>query len=106
MINYDDAERALEYRKATDIEVARLKCLYKGKERLLKSVLAAEYEKHEGSNTDRMQKALASQVYESYVFELEKAQLDWETMENKRESAALQIEMWRSVNSNQRKGNI
>ena len=71
-----------------------------------KTMLAAQYEKFNGSATDKTQFALNSFEYSEHLEKINKAFCEWETLRNQRKSAELQIEMWRSVNSNQRKGNI
>lgn len=106
MIDYKDAEKALEYLKQTDTEAARLRALYMGLDDIKKTVLAAAYEQQEGSAADKTQKALNSESYAQHLSKINEAFCSWETLRNKRKSAELQIEMWRSVNSNQRRGNI
>ena len=106
MINYSDAERALEYLKSTDVEFARRKALYEGLDDQKKTVEAISFMKSDGSAAERGQKAKASDSYQKHIKEIHDARLEFETMRNQRQTAVLQIEMWRSVNSNQRKGNI
>lgn len=107
MIDYTDAEKALEYLKSTDREAARAKAYATFLDDAKKTVLAMTYNAFEsGSAADKAKKAEGSQDYLDHIKKLQKANEDWEVLRNKRKSAEIQIEMWRSVNSNQRKGNI
>ena len=107
LIDFNDAEKALEYLKGTDKEAARAKSYAAALDDAKKTVLAFVYnDLTEGSAADRQKKAEGSDDYHSHLEKLRKANEEWETLRNKRKSAELQIEMWRSINSNQRKGNI
>ena len=107
MINYDDAEKALGFLKSTDTEAARLRAYASALDDMKKSVLAMVYnELKEGSAADRTKKAEGSKEFQSHLEKLRSANEEWYVMQNQRNSAATQIDMWRSVNSNQRKGNV
>lgn len=106
MITQEDAEKALNYLKDTDIEAARLRSRYMALDDLKKTVLAAQYEKQQGSAADKTQAALNSFEYSQHLEAISDAFCAWERVRNQRKSAELQIEMWRSINSNQRRGNI
>ena len=106
MINYNDAETALNYMVNTDEDFARAKTLQDALYEQKKTIQALEFLKASGSAAERTQKALASEVYQDHLKKIENAQLDFETLRNKRTSNSSIIEMWRSVNSNQRKGNV
>ena len=60
----------------------------------------------EGSAAEKLKKAEGSTDYHNHLEKLRNANMEWELIRNKRKSAELQIEMWRSINSNQRKGNV
>lgn len=107
MIDYTAAEKALDYLKHTDAEAARAKAHYAMLDDAKKTVLAMTYNEFDGgSAADRQKKAEGSQDYHNHLEKLKQAHIEWELLRNKRKSAEMQIEMWRSVNSNQRKGNI
>lgn len=106
MIDYNDAEKALEFLKGSDVEFARRKALYEGLDDQKKTIEALAFINAKGSAAERSQCARASDEYQYHINALHEARLDFETMRNQRMTAALQIDMWRSVNSNQRKGNI
>ncbi len=101
-----DAYNALMYLVNTDEEAAQAKALYNGLEDSKKSVAAIAFMSVGGSAAERKEKALSSQAYINHIKKIENALLDYETLRNKRSTAALQIEVWRSVNSNRNKGNI
>lgn len=106
MITYDDAERSLQFLKSTDVEFARRKALYEGLDDQKKTVEALAFMGAKGSAAERGQIAKASDEYQDHMNGINDARLDFETMRNQRASAVLQIDMWRSINSNMRKGNI
>ena len=106
MMNYNDAAIALDYLVSTDVDAARAKTLYDGLCEQKKTVRAIQFLNSSGSAAERMQKALASSEYKEHLILMEEAQLDFETLRNKRLSNDGIIQMWRSVNSNQKKGNI
>lgn len=106
MIDYKDAENAHNYLKNTDIEAAKARCLYEALDDQKKTVLALVFMSESGSAGERAKAAESSDAYIEHLGKLNDARLDFEIIKNQRKSAELQIEMWRSVNSNQRKGNI
>lgn len=106
MIDYNDAENALNFLKNTDVEFARAKCLYEGLEDQKKTIEACCFMNASGSAAERTQKAKQDEAYCKHLDKIDAARIDYETLRNKRASAVLQIDMWRSVNSNQRKGNV
>jgi hypothetical protein len=108
MISYDDAEKALNYLKSTDLEAARLRAYSDALEDLKKNVVAMLVNgiAEKLSAADKLKRAEGHIDYHAHIEKLRKAKEEWFVMQNKRNSAATQIDMWRSVNSNQRKGNI
>ena len=106
MINYNDAEKALQYLVGTDEEYARTKTLYDALCEQRKTVAALEYGKLTGSAAEKNQQALASEVYQLHLHSIRDAQIEFETVRSKRLTNQAIIEMWRSVNSARQKGNI
>ena len=106
MINYNDSEVALNFLVNTDIEAARAKCLYDGLLLQKKTVRAIQFLNSTGSAAERTEKALASESYQLHLKKIEDAQIEFETLRNQRGTNVEIINMWRSVNSNQNKGNI
>ena len=106
MLNYNNAEIALQYMVNTDEEYARAKTLYDALSDQKKSIAALEYGKLTGSAAEKNQQALASDTYQLHLRSIRDAQIEFETLRNKRLTNMCIIDMWRSVNSNQKKGNI
>lgn len=106
MITYDDAEKALNYLKSTDIEFARRKCLYEGLDDQKKTVDAIAFISASGSAAERSQEAKASSEYQDHIQAINEARIEFETMRNQRQTAALQIEMWKSINYAMKMGNV
>ena len=106
MINYNDAETALNYLVNTDEEAARAKALYDGLYEQRKTIRAVQFLNATGSAAERTEKALASEEYQQHLVLIRSAHIDYEIFRNKRASNILICDMWRSVNSNQKKGNI
>lgn len=106
MITIDDAEKALNYLKDTDKECARRKAEMEALSDLKKTVVALEFAEAKGSAAERTKTAEGSQELLLHINKIKNAVFEYEEMRNKRKSAELQIEMWRSINSNMRKGNI
>ena len=106
MITYKDAEIALKYLMKTDEDYARAKTLYDALSEQKKTIAALEYGKLEGSAAEKTQKALASENYQKHLLAIRDAQIDFETVRSKRLTKQSIIDMWRSVNSAQKMGNI
>lgn len=106
MIAYDDADKAIKYLVSTDEELARAKTLYEALYEQKKTIQAVQFLKASGSAAERTQRALASEEYQQHLMLIKDAQIDFEILRNKRQSQVSVIDMWRSVNSNQKKGNI
>ena len=106
MINYNDAAVALDYLLQTDEEAARTKVVYEALYEQRKTIRAVQFLDAKGSAAERTEKALASKEYQEHLSLLKDAQIEFEIIRNKRFTKQSIIEMWRSVNSNQKKGNI
>jgi hypothetical protein len=106
MIDYNAADAAINYLVSTDVELARCKTLYEALYEQKKTIQAIEFLAASGSAAERTQKALASDSYIEHLSLIKDAQIEFEILRNKRQSNSAVIDMWRSVNSNQRKGNI
>ena len=106
MINYNDAEIALNYMVDTDEEYARAKTLSDALYEQKKTIQAMQFLKATGSAAEKTQRALASEEYQLHLQHIRDAQIEFETLRNKRQTKVSIIEMWRSVNSARQKGNI
>jgi len=100
-------EEALTYLTETDEEYGRLKGHKAGLEHRLKVCRATETLKAEGkSMAERECRALASEPYKVMVNIYEDCVIDLEIMGAKRKKEELVIDVWRTINANQRRGNI
>ena len=106
MINYTDAEVALNYLVNTDEEFARAKTLSDALYEQKKTIQAIQFLNATGSAADKTQQALASQEYQEHLGMIKDAQIEFETLRNKRLTKMSIIDMWRSVQSAMNKGNI
>ncbi len=106
MITYDDADLAIKYLVSTDEELGRAKTLYEGLYEQKKTIQAVQFLKSSGSAAERTQKALASEEYQEHLMIIKDAQIEFEILRNKRQSQVSVIDMWRSVNSSMKMGNI
>jgi len=107
MITQEDAEKSLDYLKKTDVDAAKARSLLNYLDDTKKTVLADQYTQlSEGSAADRLKAAEGSAEYILHLGKIRDAALDYELLRNRRKSAELQIEMWRSINSNMKKGNV
>lgn len=106
MINYDNAATALKYLINTDEELARAKTLYDALCEQRKTIRAMQFLKVTGSAAERTERALASDEYQSHLQAISDSQIEFETLRNKRLTNSSIIEMWRSVNSAMKMGNV
>ena len=107
MITTETAEAALDHLKGTDEKDAKLKSNLEWLKEKKKNIIAlAQDESDKTSQAAKEQDALTSFEYTNWLEEYKAATYDYLLCHNKRASAALQIEMWRSINANQRSGNI
>jgi hypothetical protein len=106
MINADRLQKVLTYLAETDEPAARAKSLVTGLEESLKSIRADQFLQAKGTNGEREAFALSSQAYKDHIEKIKDATYDYEVMRNKRTTAVLIVEVWRSEQANRRSGNI
>lgn len=106
MVSEKQVEKALTYLAETDESCAKAKARMKASEQLRKTAKATAFLKAEGSQGVREQEAYASLDFTESINEIYNATVDFETLSNKRLRAQLTIEVWRSLNSARKKGNI
>ena len=104
MLNYNNAAAALKYLLDTDEEAARAKVLYEGLYEQRKTIRAVQFLNATGSAAERTEKA--SVEYQEHLGLIRDAHIEFEILKNKRGTNTALMDMWRSVNSNQKKGNI
>ena len=106
MVTFEHADEALEYLKESDIPAAKVKTYADLLDDQKKTILADQYMKATGSQGDKNKIAESSEAYKEHIQKLHDAKYEWEIYRNKRKSAELQIEIWRSQNANMRRGNV
>lgn len=103
-IDQDRMELALDFLANTDEEVAQLKTNVKRAEYVLKRREAAAFVSCEGSVKDREMRArLDADVTDAYDKHTD-AMEEYERIAAKRETEALIIEAWRTVEASRRRG--
>jgi len=103
----EDAEKALDFLKDSDEQDAKLKARLEYLKEKKKNIIAfAQTESDKGSQAAKEQDAFMSMGYVEWLDEYKSAVYDHLLVNNRRKSASLQIEVWRSINANSRQGNI
>jgi hypothetical protein len=97
---------SLDYLNNTDEVCAQAKASMRYYEHHLKTVKALVYSRSTGTQKDKEAMAYTSVAYEDAKVNYRNAVCDYETYYNKRKTAELTIEVWRSQNANRRSGNI
>ena len=99
---------ALNYLADTDEPCAKAKSLMEGKKEQKKSILAIQFLESEGTGQERDATAHSSNDFKYWRDSYKSSVLDYETMRNRRTTATLLVEAWRSLNSNRRQagGNL
>lgn len=106
MSDYKAATQALKFLLSTDQEIGRLKALYVGLDNQTKTIEAIEFMNATGSAAERTQRAKASKSVQSHLKKVSDALCAFETLRNQRNTQTMIIEMFRSVNSAMKRGNI
>ena len=107
-------EKAVNYLATTDEPAARAKTLFKGLEAQIKTIEAVEFKKTSASCDsgrtsgmtvpEKWAEVHTSQSYLDHHKKIYDAMLDHELLLNRRNTAELLFEYWRSMNSNKRQG--
>ena len=99
-------EKAVNYLATTDEAAAKAKTLYKGLDAQIKTIEAVEFKKAPKNITvpEKWAEVHTSQAYLDHHKKIYEAMLDHELLQNRRNTAELLFEYWRSVNSNKRQG--
>lgn len=96
-------EDALEYLADTDEPHARAKAMVKALEHKIKTVRALTFLQSAGTVAEREAQSLVSKEYCDVVEQYENAVADYELMENRRQRAQLEIDVWRTTEASRRK---
>lgn len=106
MISEDRVEKALTFLRQTDELCAKAKALMKGLDDQKKTVHAIQSLNAEGAQGAKDKVAFASPEYSAHLEKVASSIYDYEELKNRRDTEILVIETWRSMNANQRRGNI
>lgn len=106
VISEEDAFRHLQRLIDTETEAGRSKADVDRLDEQRKTIEAIAFLTFSGSAAERKQKALASTPYLEHLKQLEDARFTFEILKQKRLTSIIAIDMWRSINSNMKKGNI
>ena len=99
-------QKALDYLAHTDAKAANAKALVEGLSEQRKTLKSILYLAATGDQKKREAEAYAGEEYILHVEKYQNAILEFETLRNRRITAALIVEVWRSCNANRRNGNI
>jgi hypothetical protein len=101
-----DVSRALKYLESTDESCANARAFQLYLESKEKTILAMTILESTGTVSEREARARTSATYLEWLEQYREAVADYELQRNKRKRAELTIEVWRSTNANQRRGNV
>ena len=107
-MNLDErVEKAVNYLATTDESAAKAKTLYKGLEAQIKTIEALEFKKTVNTGMtvpEKWAEVHTSQAYLDHHKKIYDAMLDHELLQNRRGTAEMILEYWRTFSSNRRSG--
>jgi hypothetical protein len=106
MIDDDRLHKALSFLATTDERCANLRADMERAEFKAKAIKDAIFKRLDGSVADRSAEAGASEEYGQAMAGYFDALRDYEALRNKRATEAIVIDTWRTIQANQRRGNI
>jgi hypothetical protein len=106
MIDDDRLHKALTFLATTDERCAYLRTNMERAEFKAKAIKDAMFKRLSGSVADRSAEAGASEDYETAMSEYFDTLQAYEALRNKRATEAIVIDTWRTIQANQRRGNI
>lgn len=99
-------QKALDYLAGTDLKAANAKALVEGLSEQRKTIKSILYINATGDQKKREAEAYAADEYILHVEKYQNAIAEFEALRNRRLTASLIVEVWRSCNANRRSGNI
>ena len=99
-------QKALDFLAGTDLKAANAKALVEGLSEQRKTIKSMLYIEAHGDQKKREAEAYAADEYIEHIEKYTNAIAEFETLRNRRITAALIVEVWRSCNANRRNGNI
>lgn len=106
MVTEEEMERALRWLARTDSALAEKRVAVLRTEYLATVAESLSYKVLEGTVEDRKRACKITPEVQAAMEKQFAAVLEYEKLRAQRKSAELLIETWRSVNANQRKGNV
>ena len=97
---------AMDYLAETDEPHARARANYHALAELRKTVRALCFQEAKGGVKEREMAAECANEYVEHIRKIEKAEIEFHVLHNKRKSAELVVELYRTYSANVRKGNI
>lgn len=98
------ADKALNFLAATDKQHAELKARQTRLHELRKTVVAMGFESAQGSAEARRQEAYTTDELKEHIDAMEKADVEYHTLDNQRKTAVVVIDLYRTMSANQRRG--
>ena len=105
-ITTERMEAALQYLSETDEACAQLRADMERAEWKAKAIRDALFMRLTGTVAERTAQAGASEEYETAMNRYFDYLAAWEHVKNKRQTEAIVVEAWRSLNSSRNKGNL
>ncbi len=106
-ITTEEMEKNVMYLAETDAEMARSKAFFHGLDRQTKTIKAMQFMRsNESSATAREQAALVSPSYREHLVRVQDAETDYLTLAEKRATAIVLIDCWRSLNAARNRGSM
>lgn len=106
MISDKDVEKALNFYRDEAAKRGALRGQIAYLEHAIKIALAQAFLDAEGTVAEREARSRLNALYQEKVEEYQNATADLGTLETYLKAAELKIEVWRTQNANQRRGNI
>ena len=99
-------QRAINYLADTDETHARARANYHALSEMRKTVRAFCFQEAEGGVKEREMAAECATAYIDHIDMIEQAEIEFHVLHNKRKSAEMIVELYRTYSANVRKGNI
>lgn len=109
VIDLSRRDKALHYLMSTDDPAAQARAKMLGLEKQEKTIFGMELLKlkgHDGTVGEKEARARCSESYRAWLEDYENAVADYEIFRNRRKTAELIVECWRSENANRRQGQV
>lgn len=102
----EDAQRAVDFLKDTDIAHAEARANLSALQELRKTAKSFAFNAAEGAVGAREAIAYTDDDYLAHIEKIRVAEIEFHTLHNKRKRAELTVELYRTFSANTRRGNI